>query len=58
MKPIEQFLNLCSINWRLKGQLPSQALFILNRNTREGGERGGTPLDSYYTYLPSEVPAL
>lgn len=29
MKPIEQFLNLCSINWRLKGQLPRQAFSAL-----------------------------
>lgn len=44
MKPIEQFLNLCSINWRLKGQLPSQAFFTLKRNTGKGG-REGEPVD-------------
>lgn len=45
MKPIEQFLNLCSINWRLKGQLPSQAFFTLKRNACEGG-REGEPTDA------------
>lgn len=37
MKPIEQFLNLCSINWRLKGQLPRQASPALKgRHVKKG----------------------